>query len=157
MKRWLVCGAVLMAAVLLIKDENRPGVDIAKLEPAQIISVEEKLRGVVLRTDAGHSGWGRDLDGAISDMEASANGLVFLDTAEYLLVATGAEKWVPELTKILRSSCQICQADAGLDLKLAAEYLTAHPPGRTLGDWQKGNAELPMLYYLEERMYLAKP
>lgn len=157
MKRWLACGAVLLVAVLLMKNENGPGVNIAKLEPAQVISAESKAGGVLLRTDVGHFGWGKDLAAAIGDMEASASGLVFLDTAEYLLVCPGAEKWVPELSKILRSSCRICLADDETDLRMAAEYLSAHPPGYTLSDWRKGNTELPVLYYLEERMYLAKP
>lgn len=157
MKRWLAYGAILLAVVLLVKDEDRPGMDVAKLEPARIISVEEKMGGVLLQTDMGHSGWGRDLNTAISDMESTAAGQVFLDTAEYLLVSPGAVRWMPELSEMLRRSCQICLVDNAPGLKMAAEYLSAHKPGYTLGDWQKGDADLPVLYYLEERMYLAKP
>jgi hypothetical protein len=64
---------------------------------------------------------------------------------------------MPELSEMLRRSCQICLVDNAPDLKMTAEYLSAHKPGYTLGDWQKGDTDLPVLYYLEERMYFAKP
>ena len=157
MKKWLLYGVVLVAAVLLINDENGPGSDIAKLEPARILLVEDVPGGVAVRTDMGQLGLGEDLSSAVKDMEETASGQVFLDTAEYLLVSPGAVKWLPELAGILRSSCQLCLAEGVTDPETAAEYLAVHEPSYTLGDWKKGKDGLAVLYLIEERMYLAKP
>lgn len=157
MKRWLIYGAVFLAAILLMKEENRPGTDIAKLEPVRLLWAEEVGGGVCLETDMGQSGWGKDLESAVRDMEETASGQVFLDTAEYLVISPGVLKWMPELSQLLRSSCQVCLADGMKDLNEAAEYLAVHEPGFTLRDWQKGEAGMPAIYLLEERMYLAKP
>ena len=157
MKRWLLYGAALLTAVLLMKDENRQGTDVAKLEPAQILAVEESGGGLSVRTDMGHSGWGTDLESAIADMKMTASGQVFLDTAEYLLVSPGAMKWMPELSELLRSSCQVCLAGEVEELTAVAEFLSGHEPGYTLGDWRKGTVGIPVLYLLKERMYLAEP
>lgn len=157
MKRWFLWGVVLVAAVVLMKDENRAGTDIAGLEPAQILWVENVAGGVAVATDAGQAGWGMDLARAVSDMEQTAAGQVFLDTAEYLLISPEARKWMPDLCRILRPSCQVCLADGVSDLTAVTEYLTGHEPDFTLGDWRKGETGLPVLYLIEERMYLAKP
>ena len=89
-------------------------------------------------------------------MEMTAFGQVFLDTAEYLLISPEALRWLPELSELLRSSCQVCLADGVADLAAATEYLAVHEPGYTLGDWEKSETGLPVLYSIEERMYLAK-
>lgn len=157
MKRWLILGAVALAALLLVKDENRPGTDIAKLEPARVLLAEQVTDGVIISTDLGHSGFGPDLESTVRDMEATASGQVFLDTAEFLLISPGAAKWLPELARRLRSSCQVCIVDGTADLFAAAEYLQTHEPECRLGDWRKGEVVLPTLYFIEERMYLAKP
>lgn len=157
MKRWFLYGAVIAAAVLLMKEENRPGTDIAKLEPARILLVEDVPGGVAIHTDVGQFGLGENLQLAVKDMEQTASGQVFLDTAEYLLIGPGAVEWLPELARLLRSSCQICLAEGVKDLTTAAEYLTTHDPSFTMGDWEKGKDGLAVLHLIEERMYLAKP
>lgn len=156
MKRWLIYGVIALAVVLLMKEENRPGTDVAKLEPARLMWVENVGGGVSLRTDMDHTGWGKNLEAAVQDMEMTAFGQVFLDTAEYLLISPDALRWLPELSELLRSSCQVCLADGVADLAAATEYLAAHKPDYALQDWRKGEKTLPVLYSIEERMYLAK-
>lgn len=157
MKRWILWSLVLLAVVLLMKEENRPGTDIAGLEPVRTLWVEAGSDGLRLAADGGLSGQGADLAAAVKDMEQTAYGQVFLDTAEYLLVSPAAVKWLPELMKILRPSCRVYLADKVTDLETVTEYLSAREPGVTLGDWRKGKTNLPVLYVIEERMYLAKP
>ena len=157
MKRWDIYGIAVLAAVLLMNSENRPGTDIGKLEPARVLLVEAVQDGVAVRTDMGQLGLGEDLPSAVRDMEQTASGQVFLDTAEFLLVGPGAAKWLPELTQILRPSCQLCLAEGVTDLEAAAEYLAVHEPSFTLGDWKKGEKGMAVLLLIEGRMYLAKP
>lgn len=157
MKRWLIYGMLVLAVVLLMNNENRLGTDIGKLEPARVLLVEDTLGGVAVRTDMGQFGLGEDLSAALRNMEQTASGQVFLDTAEFLLIGPGTAKWLPELTRILRPSCQLCLAEGVVDLEAAAEFLAIHKPSFTLGDWKKGRTGIGVLLIIEERMYLAKP
>lgn len=127
------------------------------MEPVGLLLVEETRGGIGIRTDAGQCGWGVDLSGAIRDMEATAAGQVFLDTAENLLVSPEAARWLPELADRLHASCQLCLAEGVTDPGAATAYLAVHESEVTLGDWKKGSVVLPILYQIEERMYLAKP
>lgn len=155
MKRWLI-GGVMIIALALLNGENRTGTDIAELEPAQVLWVDE-AGAVEVRTDMGQMGRGRNLDEAVRDMEQTAAGRVFLETAEYLLVTPGGATRLDELCRLLRPSCKVCLINGNVDLEMAANYLAVHKPAVTLGDFQKGEWRLPILYIKEERMYLANP
>ena len=100
MKRWLI-GGVMIIALALLNGENRTGTDIAELEPAQVLWVDE-AGAVEVRTDMGQMGRGRNLDEAVRDMEQTATGRVFLETAEYLLVTPGGATRLDELCRLLR-------------------------------------------------------
>lgn len=156
MKR-LILGGVILAAALLLNGEKTAGVDIGKLEPARVIMVEEKAGTVSVSTDLGQQGRGRTLTEAVADMKAGAAGEVFLDTAEYLLVAPSAVGRLEETFELLRNSCQVSIVNGVDDPAAAGEYLAAHKPGVTLGDCLKGLRDLPVLYLEGERMKLAEP
>lgn len=157
MKRWLLCAPLLLAAALLATGENGAARDIGTLEPAQVLLVEESAGRVLVYTDVGHFGQGADLSAAVADMERTAAGYVFLDTAEYLLVDPSALAQMTELSRWLRPSCRMCATVGVKDLTAAGEYLSNHKPSVTLGDIRKGNRDLPILYMEGERMYLANP
>ena len=157
MRRWLVWCIVLGTAVVLTKGENSARLDIAKLEPAQVLLVEEQAGRVIVTTDMGHLGRGRTLTEAVEDMKQTAAGQVFLDTAEYLLLAPSAEKYVPELAQLLRPSCRVCVIYGAMELQTAAEYLSVHEPGLTLRDWKINKSEFPKIIASKERVYLANP
>ena len=157
MRRWLIWCIALGTAVVLTKGENSARLDIAKLEPAQVLLVEERAGQLIVTTDMGHLGCGRTLTEAVEDMKQTAAGVVFLDTAEYLLLAPSAEKYVPELTQLLRPSCRVCMIYGTMELKTAADYLSVHEPGLTLRDWKKNKSELPKIIASKGRVYLANP
>ena len=156
MKGFLI-GAAVLTAALLLSGENGAGTDIAKLEPAQVLWVEESAGYVSVSTDIGQSGRGTDLAAAVRDMEQAASGTVFLDTAEYLLLSPSAEEWLPELAELLRGSCRVCLVEGTADLEAVGAYLAVHKPGVTLRDCRKGSYGLPLLSVEGERMYLANP
>lgn len=159
MKRGLIYAAVLVAAVLLLNREGTAGIDIGKLEPACVLMVEEQAGIVKISTDLGHWGCGDDLAAAVNDMKQGAAGAVFLDTTEYLLLTPMSMGRLDELCALLRNSCQLCVAGEVKmeDLAAVGDYLAVHEPGVTLGDWRKGEYDLPILYMEGDRMELAYP
>ena len=155
MKRWGIYAAVIAAALLVTK-KGSAGTDIARREPVQVLGVETSAGNVVLRTDTGQYGTGESLAAAVADMKKTAGGEIFLDTAEYLLVTPSAQKWLSELTELLRPACQVCLDSGVTDLGAAADYLTIHEPGVTLRRYRQDACPLPVLYLKEGRMYLAE-
>lgn len=155
MKRWLIYGLVL-AVVLLAAKEDHPGTDVARLDPVRILMLEESAGAVTVKTDLGHYGVGKTLAEAVEDMRQTASGEVFLDTAEFLLLSRGGAKWLPELSELLRPSCQVCLSLGITELEQAAEYLQFHKPGYSLRLYRKGEQNMPLLYQKEGKMYLAK-
>ena len=157
MRRWLIWCIALGTAVVLTKGENSARLDIAKLEPAQVLLVEEEAGRVIVTTDMGHLGRGRTLTEAVEDMKQTTAGQVFLDTAEYLLLAPSAERYLPELTQLLRPSCRVCMIYGAMELQTAADYLSVHETGLTLRDWKKNKSEFPKIIASKGRVYLANP
>ena len=157
MKRGLVCGVVLMATVLLMNYEGAPGIDIGKLEPSRVLMVVDQAGVVKISTDLGLRGGGKDMVAAMDDMKQGAEGTVFLDTTEYLLLTPQAVDQLDELDEFLRNSCQVCVVREVEELSAAGEYLAVHDPGVTMRDWNKGKCDLPILYMEGDRMKLAYP
>ena len=141
MKRWVL----YIAAVALLSTTSFRGTDIAKLAPVEVVWLAEEDGQVLLMTDTEDTGKGADVREALTDMKAAALGTVFLDTADYLIVETGAEKFLEQIAEVLRPSCMVCRAKQVPDLKKAAEFLSIHEPNVTLRQWQNDGRELPLL------------
>lgn len=156
MKRWGIWLGVL-ALVLSVVWEEGPGTEVAKLEPVRLLKVDAGPGWVSVASDLGHFGFGGDLEKAIGDMELTAVGQVFLDTAEYLLVTPEAQSHIPELARILRPNCRLCLDGGTEDLPLAAEYLEVHRPECALGRYARWDRSPQTLYSRGERLYLARP
>lgn len=155
MKRWLVLCIALAALLLLPK--NTAGTDIGKLEPVGALRARSAGGMLALETDTGQRGVGRNLAEAAADMDETAAGKVFLETAANLLITPSAVKWLPELADYLRPNCRVCLDLSGEDLAVAAEYLAVHRPDMTLRLYRQGRGSLQVLHEREGRMYLGKP
>lgn len=140
MKRWIL----YIAVVLLLTIPFR-GTDISRLTPVEVVWLAEESGQVLLMTDTGDTGRGADVREALSDMKAAAKGTIFLDTADYLILEIGSEKFLNQITDVLRPSCMVCRAKQVPDLKEAAAFFSAHEPGVTLRLWQNDQRELPLL------------
>lgn len=147
MKKWIW---LLVPAALLLGRAEHTGTDISRLDPVQVVRVSVS-DGVTVETDTGAVGIGSDLEEAIADLHASTSKTVFLDTAQYLLLSGSAERYLPELSMLLRPASQVCLAEGEMDLKAAAEYLGAHSPENRLLDCMAGEYRLKKLYYKEGR------
>ena len=128
------------------------GTDIASLSPAEAVWLEESDGYVHIETDSEETGIGKTLLEALENMKQTASGVVFLDTADYVIVKQGSEALLSQAADVLRPSCSVCVADSMPDLAEAAEYLGVHEPAVKLKNI--ATAELPYLTECEGRMTL---
>lgn len=130
MKKWLYLAAALTAAGILSRLPH-PARDIATLEPVRAIYLFMDSGELAIETDTGDSGTGLTLADAYADMKSKADGEVFLDTAEFLLLAPN----VPvenDFFTLLRPDCKVAFTEAVPDMKTVSDYLSAHPPKTSL-------------------------
>ena len=130
MKKWLLLMATL-AAVAVFSRLPHPARDIADLKPVRAVYIHMEGRTLHIETDTGDSGAGADLTEACADLRAKEDGEIFLDTAEFLILAPE----VPitgEIFALLRPDCRVTFTDAPPDLEKATAYLSQHPPKLTL-------------------------
>ena len=118
--------------------------DIEKLRPVQIVSVYKQSDWTVIETDTGDKGIGGTARQALQNMKDTSEGIIYLDTAEYLLVTKQTEEATRELIAELKLSVRMCMTTGVEDLKQAVLYLKAHGGLPKLKAWVKG-AELPVL------------
>lgn len=153
MKRW---GYWLLAvlAVSLLGKTGGTGIDVAKLQPVEVVSITCVEGNVQIRTDTADMGVGRDLHSAIENLKNTTPAEVFLDTAEYLLVDEINEKMLDELTKYLRPSCRVCILEGEAELDCVASFLAVHQPIATVRMVNAGLTNPQTLRVGEGRMEL---
>ena len=140
----------------------RTGTDAAKLLPAQVLVIAQEDGRITVESDNGVSGSGTTLPDALAAMREGAEGTLFLDTAEHLILCGD----IPSLAKQaadcgrLRPAAKVYRtADAALDAETAVDFLRAHPGNVTLGEvcaamLGAGKAELPELRETERGLRL---
>ena len=113
----MILTLMLMAPVIRL--------DISKLEPVEAVAVTIEEGNVRLETDTGSIGRGKTVSQALEDLKTNATLIIYLDTAQYLLVGDGAEETSEELRKYLSKSVITARYNGG---EIAEEvlYLNAH-------------------------------
>ena len=124
---------LLLGAALILPVE---GTDVGKLLPVELVQLDKMGDTVVISTDAGATGTGETVKAAIRDMEKTAAGIVFLDTADYLLVTESAMEEVESIKEHLKPSVRVCIQHVEMNLKDAAAYLSVHKPEHQLRSCQ---------------------
>lgn len=154
--------AVIAAGLLLAGELPMETHDAAELLPAELAIFWTEDGRVCARCDNGTEGSGEDLDAALDDLERAAEGVLFLDTAEHLILCGD----IPSLAKQaadcgrLRPAAKVYRmADAALDAETAVDFLRAHPGNVTLGEVRAamlgaGKAEMPELRETERGLRL---
>ena len=150
MKKWIVYGLTL--AVLLFP--SKQGTELGKLRPAELSYACREGESLVLRTDTGDLGAGRNLRQAVSDLKRTSQGAVYLDTADYLIVTEDTEDLLPEFLNRMRPSADVCRTADNVDPEKAAEFLSTHPGNVTLQDLRAGVRKLPQLHVRKGRYHL---
>ena len=151
MKRMLLYIGIL-AALLAVPVER---LDVGKLHPVQVVSVSKENGWVVIQTDTGDRGIGETGEQALKNMEETTSGVIYLDTAEYLLLSKDAEDALTQLRTALKPKTGICYAEEGIDLKEAGKFLSAHAELPRLKEWKKGQ-ELPVITTFRKRLTFLK-
>ena len=129
----LLLYILLLGAALILPVE---GTDVGKLLPVELVQLDKMGDTVVISTDAGTTGTGETVKAAIRDMEKTAAGIVFLDTADYLLVTESAMEEVESIKEHLKPSVRVCIQHVEMNLKDAAAYLSVHRPEHQLRSCQ---------------------
>lgn len=152
MKKWLFY-ALAVALVAITGYMPFSGSDVAKLQPVELIRVGYTDDRLTVQTDTGDFGYGQTVAQALGKLKETTAGEVFLDTADFVLVDSGAEHCLDQLTGFLRPACKVCLVDADMKLSAAAEFLRIHSRDFTLQDYRAGKKNIPYLGVEEERFY----
>ena len=116
----IVLYIVILALLFLAPLER---LDIAHLEPVQTLAVRVNDGKVELETDTGNAGQGRTVAEAVKDMKENTSGVIYLDTAQYLLLTEPALSVTEELADYLRPGIYMCMWDGEGSVAGAAQYL----------------------------------
>lgn len=155
MMKKLILLAVLVAALRvggLLPFQNS---DVAELVPvrALVISYED---GKIVFDGGQCRGMGETWDEAWEDLNSSADGHVFLGTADHVVLCGQAVNLLKDVVNdpVLRPAASVCVSPVDVDAEAAAEYLDAHDTGVTLQQiktlqLREGNLQLPRLVMTE--------
>lgn len=119
-------------------------VNVGQLEPVEAVFAVREGDLLTLTTDTDAQGSGSTAEAAYEAMKKTTPAVVYLDTAEYLLLSRSAMEDVQALRKLLRPSVKVCLIEGQLDRKWAVGYLDAHADLPVLRSWTEGTP-IPVL------------
>ncbi len=134
MKRIIFYCVILLGAIMVPVQRQ----DIAALEPIQAVYLHEEGENLVMQTDTLDKGEGKTAQEALSVMQNQSSGIIYLDTAQYLLVTEDAVSYIDEMIPLLKGSVKVCLWEGEGDLREGAKYMQAHKIGCRLDKWQEG-------------------
>ena len=140
MKRILIYIGIL-TAVLLVPLECT---DVGKLRPVQTVSVFCDGDSYTIAADTGDQGSGTTAMEALNDLKQTTPAIIYLDTAQFLLVGKNADAAVEQLRPFFRKSVEVYSFRGEANLELVSKYLSVHGNGPKLKDWDFGE-KLPVL------------
>ena len=146
--KWIFYLVLLLGAALLPTEAT----DVGDLIPVEVIAISESQGIVTVETDMGDIGRGGSLQDAFSNLRDTASGIIYLDTAEYVLLEEGMEPQIPVLRDYLKDSVRICYGQEGISLDGIARYLDVHRPERRLSE----NGEIPVIVESNGRYQIDK-
>ncbi|MBQ5749416.1 MAG: hypothetical protein IIV87_04585 [Oscillospiraceae bacterium] len=146
---WLALAAALVFTGLLPFEAT----DASKLQPAHVLLVWQDGGLVRTQCDADAQGRGVTLEEAIWDMQRTADGKLFLDTAEHIVFADGAPQLLMQAAenKKLRPAAHVWLLRGELPkVEQAASFLKNRAGTVTLGRIRAANfgAMMPQVPYL---------
>lgn len=134
MKRIIVYLAILAAVCWA----GNPGTDIGMLIPVETVFVQKLEDRIVIETDSGNTGTGLTVNQAAQDLKTKAQGVIYLDTADYLIVNPGAELLLYQLQRNQKQKIALCRTEGEIDVQEVTAFLRAHTPKLRLSQWSPG-------------------
>ena len=150
MIRWLLY-IIIVVGIFLVPTE---GTDVGKLQPVQTVAVYQVDDHYVIETDTRDVGQGTSLQKAIENLKETTPAVVYLDTADFLLVDGVVEHQLDELKGVLKGSVSVYRLSGTQDLKETSKFLSTKQKGPSLKSWKNG-VILPVLTCKNGRMILA--
>ena len=120
MKKLLYIGIIVLSVLVPVKR-----LDIAKLLPVEAVAIYYNGDSIVLKTDTGNIGFGENAIQALADLKEKTTGVIYLDTAKYLLVGADADSAAAQLRRYLKPNLVLGEYMGG-DVGEEAKYLDAH-------------------------------
>ena len=132
MKRIIIY--IILSAVAFIAPVNR--INVENLQPVEVIAIYSKDGMITVTTDADDFGSGKTISAAIENMKETATAVIYLDTAQYLLIDEQIRLQIGELRKYLKESVKVSLISGRLNLELASKYLETHGGYVKLKHWK---------------------
>ena len=123
---------MLYGITLLLLLLGRGGTDIGRLRPVEVVQLYERNGLLFLETDTGDMGWGLTIDEAVWKLKEATSGVIYLDTANGLLIEEGTEVCLPALRPYMKKRTAVAYGPEEMDLQEAAAYLRVHRPTETV-------------------------
>ena len=125
----------VIIAVLFTAPVHR--LDVARLEPVEVVYMEQTAETIKIVTDTGAEGKGESVAEALNDLKNSTAGVVYMDTADYLIVNDQAIDLINDMKCLMKDSVRLCRAQDP-EMKNVADYLNTHGNYPKLKEWNAG-------------------
>ena len=132
---------ICILALLLLAPVER--LDVAKLEPVQTVALRLEGQTLVLETDTKNRGQGSTLREAIEDLENRTPGVIYLDTAQYLLLTEDVLPYSQQLKTVMHPTVKVSLWDGKGSVEKAAQYLAIRRDLPRLKELPTGRERLP--------------
>jgi len=97
--------------------------DVAKLEPVQTVAVSLEAGEIIIQTDTQNRGQGQSVKEAVQNLESNTPGVIYLDTAQYLLLTKEAISYCRELQIYMKPFVRVSLWDGKGNVEEAAKFL----------------------------------
>lgn len=136
MKRILLYILILSAALLV----PTGGTDVGRLRPVEVVALYMDGETIIIETDTEDTGAGKTVDEAMDNLKDTTAGIIYLDTADYLLIEKGTERLITDIGEHLDKKVRVCAIEERIDFSDTVEFLSVHQPNLKLGEWEIGRS-----------------
>ena len=133
---------IVLIALTVVAPVNR--VDVGHLQPVEVIAISQDGNKIILRTDTGDMGRGDNVEQALTDMKETSAHIIYLDTAEYLLIEKTVKQKAEPIRKYLKGSVKVCLTENITNYQGIGVYLESHGNFPRLKRWS-ANQNTPIL------------
>ena len=135
MRIWVYIIIVLISLCIPVEKA-----DVAKLQPVEAAALCVSNGKIEIYTDTGARGIGDNAQEALEDLINNTAGIVYLDTAKYLLLERETVGQVDYLREELKSGVKLCLWDENENIRSSVKYLSVHNDLPKLKDWNEGES-----------------